>query len=640
MLALYQDAHIPLLTEIVVCGSYVDNPVLLAAKYPDVQSILCEDELPDMTPLLPFASVWYEHGTKSNARIAAYAIAHFFLAKTNMQSCQTHSVIDLAYQYCNTIPNFALLLQNVLRASLVGNLSVSRNRLVLCARIRVESAMTDPLRGTTQRGKLMEVPRGKKKRKRQKQREGVDGGECRPEEPNWLAWFRDHQYVLTFLMREWHVQVVSDSSVFSSIVEQHVKVRQGAVLVCTTNAAIRAEINRQCVRHTDPRTPIEWENIDGGKHGGATGGGENTLIGYSHVRSRLTFMHLRHSSFVKLLWDKIKVIEYDLSTHDPNFDTLFSFPLGVSEDVLHFTSWYVACKSDCTIEEFSVLKALGMSEVGFSLVRDMQYVYYEYKYHDNRYARWLAALYNNSTKDFALLCRFLALIRHYRKLRVFYLPAEQKAMQIIQQRRSVPLETFDLTTDNLGVVHFCDSCGSWGMPVVSFSTTITPHAIAHSLSRHTPMNGGPHRYTDGTSKSSVTDASLTTKAPSYVVHTTRCYVDVRTGRVYCKNSATKDEGRESADISKRSPRFLRDAIVTTVVPKTSCASKAMRRVFMPGTLRKIGAGIIGMCSFCKDACKVRIENWTSHGITCGRHDIREYGDTHPIALAFDAVYDK
>lgn len=619
----FQDCHIPILTKMVESGSYHDNPTLLASFYPALSDSLCNEELPDMTPLLPFAGIWFEHGTKNNARSAAYAVAHFFLGKTNMQSCQTHSIIDLAYQYCNTIPNFALLFQHVLRASLSGNLAVSRNRLVLAARIRVESALTDPLRSTTSAANLIDVPREKKKhRQRKRKQQEEDGGECGPEEPNWLPWFRKHQYVMTFLMREWHVQVACDSSEFIHMAEQHVKVRQGAKLVRATNAAVRANLNRQCVRQTDPRSPLIWDSIDGGNTGGTDAGGEKTIIGFAHVQSRLAFVHLRHHGFIKLLWDKSKGV-----SNQP--EGRVSLPSTVTLDHLQFAAWCFVTQRTSSVEPLSILKSMGVTEGGFSLLRDMQYVYYEYKCRPSRFQHWMRALYAHSKIDFGIVCRFLVYVRRFQSERVFYLPADEKAMHIIQQRRTISLSPIDATTSNLGTVYHCRVCNAWSTPVVSAGSRPDPHSFLAIVQKSIDCTR--------------TKTYVLEEVGKIRVHTTcatPCYTDPYTGEVYCKNSnATHDD--DNADIQKTESGFtyLRDYYDYELTRSHTCGAQGMQKIYMPGTLWPMGTGIIGMCYFCESVCKVRVENWTSYGINCGCRDIREHGDEHPSAIAYDRIYD-
>lgn len=620
VLSQFQDSHIAILTEMTATGNYSDSPDLLARYYPGLSDSLCSDELPDMTPLLPFSSIWFEHGTKNNPRSAAYVVAHFFLGKTNMQSCQTHSIIDLAYQYCNTTPNFALLLQNVFRASFAGNLAVSRNRLVLAARIRIESALTDPLRSTVNSLALIDVPREKKKHRRRKQQNG-EGGECGPDEPSWLAWFRKHQYVLTFLMREWHIQVACDSSEFAKIAEQHVKVRQGAGLVCATAAALRANINRQCIRHTDPRSRISWNIIDGGPDGGDNAGGEKTIIGYAHVQSRLTFMRLRHQSFGDLIWDKCKGVANEPSGR-------VGLPHNVTREHLQFTAWCFVMRTEARLEPLSMLKALGITEGGFSLLRDMQYAYYEYKCRPAKFQHWIRALYAHSKIDFALVCRFLGYVRRFRKERIFYLPADEKAMQIIQQRNAVPLSPIDATTSNLGVVYHCRVCKSWSASVIS-----------------TGNRSDPNTFLDTVMKTSLheNDASVVLteaeKLRTHVTCATACYSDPYTGKVYCKNSRITSESDIPAVPPPDEFRCLRDYFDSEIVREQSCSTTHMRKVYLPGTLQSMGTSRVGLCIFCDTVRKIRVENWTSYGITCGRHDIREHGDDHPISMAYDRLYE-
>lgn len=618
----FQDSHVPLLTKMVESGNYHDNPALLALHYPSISDSLCSDELPDMTPLLPFSGVWFEYGSKSNARSSAYAIAHFFLGKTNMQSCQTHSVIDLAYQYCNTIPNFALLFQNVLRAGLVGNLGVSKNRLVLAARIRVESAMTNPLRSTTSTSNLIDVPREKKKHRQKKRLDReADGGEVGPEEPTWLSWFRKHQYVMTFLMREWHVQVACDASEFAKIAEQHVKVRQGAMLVCSTNAALRSHLNRQCVRQTDPRSPLSWDLIDGGENGGADAGGEKTIIGFSHVQSRLVFMHLRHRGFIDLLWDKSKSV--------PNQrDGRVSLPKNVTPEHLQFVAWCFVTQGFKTgIEPLGILKSLGLTEGGFSLLRDMQYVYYEYKCRPSRFQHWMKALYIHSKTDFGIICRFLAYVRRFKNERMFYLPADEKAMQIIQQRRTIRLSSIDATTSNLGSVYHCRVCKSWSLPIVSAGGKPDPQSFLATVRKHAITTKDPTAIVNETNK-----VRFHTTCP------TSCYTDPFTGDVFCKNSGVLHTDNPAKHKKARDFTYLRDYYDADVNSKRSCSEQPMWKIYMPGVLLPMGTGIIGLCYFCHNACKVKVENWTSYGITCGDHDIREHGDEHPSAIAYDCIY--
>lgn len=619
VLSQFQDGHIPLLTKMVEQGQYHDSPDLLSAAYPALSDALCGEELPDMTPLLPFSGVWFEHGAKNNPHSTAYAIAHFFLGKTNLQSCQTHSVIDLAYQYCNTIPNFALLFQNVLRASLSGNLSVSRNRLILSARIRVESALTDTLRTTTSAANLIDVPREKKKhRKRKRQQER--GGEYGPEEPKWLVWFRTHQYVMTFLMREWHVEVACDSSEFIKIAEQHVKVRQGASLICVTNAALRANLNQQCARQTDPRSPLSWDAIDGGNSGGDNAGGEGTIIGFSNAQSRLVFMHLRHHGFVKLLWDKSKCITNMKDASAP-------LPDNVTLEQIRFAAWCFAAERTTAIEPFSVLKALGITEGGFSLVRDMQYVYYEYKCRPSRFQRWMQALHVHSKTDFGLICRFLVYVRKFESEQIFYLPADEKAMQLLQQRRSVPLSPIDATTSNLGVVYRCQVCQAWSAPVVSAGSRPDPHSFLSAAKQHAHHDKSRQEVMEEIDKIRI---RTTCAAP--------CYTDPYTGKVYCKNSLVS-HGEPPVE-EKKKFTYLRDYYDAELTAYPSPEDHVMSKVYMPGTLRRMGTGIVGLCCFCgcKEVCRVKVENWTSYGITCGRHDIREHGEEHAAARAYDCIY--
>ncbi len=147
----------------------------------------------------------------------------------------------------------------------------------------------------------------------------------------------------------------------------------------------------------------------------------------------------------------------------------------------HLAAWYVAQRSQSPSEAgvsperalrtkaiiaLAWLKVLGMTRVGYNLVRAWQFAYYMYDEADDNIKKKAQALFDHSPRDAALLRTYLFLVDLYRRDRFIILNANAARAQTLALRQSaLLLEPYSATPPAAGRIPYCNGCRTWAFVV-------------------------------------------------------------------------------------------------------------------------------------------------------------------------------
>jgi hypothetical protein len=282
---LFLDTHLDVLTTCARNGRYQDElffahkGALLAQVYPSANRVCCAEELPDLTPFMLFANLFFDSGSKKTSRSVARAIAHVFLCKVMNQICQVRHLNLVLVAYMRRLPLIAQLFRLVLRCVLLGNLPRALHRPELAARIKIHGTfVVNPLEGKNAKPELDEA--------------GLE------------SWVNEKRHVVMFALREFFLYTCEAGMMVDEMLGVNLKWKHFKEIVRFANGSIREEMNRQaqvCFSNPMDWDPIERIRVSTNSRGKVTRAAHGTIMNF-HALSLGTFKKLKKGRAEEIIY--------------------------------------------------------------------------------------------------------------------------------------------------------------------------------------------------------------------------------------------------------------------------------------------------------------------------------------------------
>lgn len=452
---------------------------LFLLNYPSCFNILCVEELPDMTPLLPLMNIWYDKGTKRESTEELIdALRHIFMVKPMNKICYIRNIDLMIKYYCQKYPIVLELLKLVMKCVLLGNLPYSKNPLDLKSRFFINLMFDNEysnyiFNNEEESNNIL------------KQQLSINN--------KFFLWIKKFKYCILFILREFLFYTVEISLIVDNILDRNYKWRSFKKLSRYALGDIRKEISDQ-IKNSNFKF-INWNKIElrtknKNKFNNSIEKKTGKLKGY-HTQCLLDSEKLKKAEFDKIILKKMRAIEplLDISrlynlVNDEQFKYQTSFlpdnsPLFINNkrifnynennkennfylnfENFHFLCWCIA-KRNKPILETIWLKLLNISDNGFETIKSWIFAYYEFSIPDNSFKEYAIKLYNENPLDYLILKSYIKTIEFYKNESIFYLPLEDTIYQFDSLRKSLRLESWNYTPKKSGFGLLCLGCHRW-----------------------------------------------------------------------------------------------------------------------------------------------------------------------------------
>lgn len=235
----FADTHLPLLAAAVTYGRdddaffYANGGAILTAVYPSAHAVLCAEELPDLSALLPEADLQFDNGRQKKLKSLERALAHLFLNKQMPQKCHVRHIRDKIAGYAQEHPEIETLMWLVVRVSLLGNYPGKHQRTHFTARLRMQLAFADDPVG------------------------------ARPPSTttaSLFAFIDSHRFTILFLMRAFFVYTCEADHTMDVMLSLNATWTDYKKAIQHTNDAIRSELSAQA--RTNFFAPTRWHDLE------------------------------------------------------------------------------------------------------------------------------------------------------------------------------------------------------------------------------------------------------------------------------------------------------------------------------------------------------------------------------------------
>lgn len=462
---LFRDSHLLLLTSMFTKNIYNDITIIFNGmfrnNYPSCFNILCVEELPDMSALLPLMNLYYDTGTKREASEDLIdAIRHIFMVKPMNQICLVRNIAKMLKHYYLKYPVVLELFKLVTKCVILGNLPYAKNPLHLQARIYTylmyDENESKFFKGEELMNDLI------------------------------LNWTKRCKYFSLFVLREFLFYTCEISGIVDQILSRNFKWKNFKTFSRYGNGDVRKELSSQC--STPGFTHIDWDKIEKrtkNKIEKKTG----IIVGV-HTKTLEFALKLNKGDFSTILSKKMRAIESSLDltklfylfTDDkykyqtsifPETSPLFHLKktkkkiinsddkkFCLNFDQFHFLCWCVA-KRKRPILETKWLYLLNMSDKGIKTVKDWLFSYYDFSIPDNSFKEYAVLLYNSNPLDYLILKSYIKLVEFYKNDHIFHLPLQDSIHQFNAIRSTLRLEPWETTPSRAGFGLLCRGCGRW-----------------------------------------------------------------------------------------------------------------------------------------------------------------------------------
>jgi hypothetical protein len=436
----FRGTHVDLLTHTTKSACYSDEAFVLRALssqvYPHCLNVMCIEELPDISDVLPLANLWYDTGVRKARDSAMQAVAHVFACKQLNQKCSMRDLCKLILDYADAFPGFNRLFKIELHCALLGHLPHAQGRPNMAAILRINASF------------LFE-----------------EGGPSTPLRQTLIHTWMDHSlYTLMFLLREMLLYAIERDMVLDKIMNNNYRWHQHKRIVRLCNGDVRRVLSYQAAKR--PNHPFDWSQMQRDVLNRNSNKKKVGIVINYHVAGLKAISKLRKATFEVIILNKMTSCNtfYGDSIH---FDEVASVAaLERVSDALCLTAWAASHAADAS----SVLQTrwlqLFMTPNGFERVRRMQFDYYIYDVSDHSFVGEIYALYEHCPMDYLYLRTYLLLVIHFGTRRPFFLPSNYAARQILALRTRHDIEPWADTPELLGKCLMCDRCGYWATPLI------------------------------------------------------------------------------------------------------------------------------------------------------------------------------
>jgi hypothetical protein len=441
-LHLFRETHLDVLTHMVHSGRYSDQSFVDRALreqiYPHALRVLCADELPDLSAVLPLTNIWVDTGARKSRDSPLQAAAHVLMCKAMNQKCAMRELPKLLFDYSDAFPSINRLFRLLLHCALLGNMPHAQARPYLAARLRINATF------------LFE-----------------EGGPSRPLRKSAIgAWMLKYEYVLLFLMREMLLYAVERDDVLNAIMNNNHRWLQYKRIVRTCNGDMRRVLSFQAARH--PSQPFDWSRMQRdtlNRNGRLKKTG--LVINYHSAGLKAT-TKLRKASWEIIVINEMTYCNGErVHGKDIKFDEVACVAaLERMTDALCLTAWHASYAIDASAILPTKWLQIFLTPEGFARVRRMQFNYYIYDTSDHGFVDEIFELYKHCPMDYLYLRAYLMLVIHFRTHRCFFLPANYAVRQMTALRARTGIEKWFDTPPLLGKCLLCDRCGRWATPCI------------------------------------------------------------------------------------------------------------------------------------------------------------------------------
>lgn len=436
----FRGTHLDIYTHLTKTAKYSDESIVLGALtdqiYPHILNVMCIEELPDISDVLPLANLWYDTGVRKARDSAMQAIAHIFACKQLNQKCSMRDLCKLILDYADAFPGFNRLFKLELHCALLGHLPRAQGRPNMAALLRINASF------------LFE-----------------EGGPSTPLRQSIIRTWMEHSlYTLMFLLREMLLYAIERDVVLDKIMNNSYRWQQHKRIVRLCNGDVRRVLSYQAAKR--PGHCFDWSQMQRDVLNRNSNKKKVGIVINYHVAGLKAISKLRKATFEVIILNKMTSCNTFYGDKIKFADAASVAALERVSDALCLMAWAASHAAD----ESAVLPTRWlqplMTPEGYERVRRMQFVYYIYDVSDHSFVGEIYALFLHNPMDYLVLRAYLLLVIHFGTRCPFFLPSNYAVRQTLALRARHDIEPWSDTPELLGKCLMCDRCGYWATPLI------------------------------------------------------------------------------------------------------------------------------------------------------------------------------
>jgi hypothetical protein len=570
--------------------------------------------LPDVSPCLQYASVWYHSDGRLYADTVMEALVRLIACKTQAHKCKVRNLPQILYEYVCSHPQLMTILRGLVVVSLLGNYPHAEVRPDFETRLHITYSLRTSVTPDTAL----------------------------------FLWIADNEAIIYATLKEFYrytvslrpgFEVVLLATTYWKTVSRAIgygmdrvravlvfaaggpgAVRVGAAGPPTVSGLARRSRSPAGAGAGDPyayaATACEGTRRIGAGElvGGDAGLHRAAMLSAAdelkrlHEHAELPMVHkLRKGAFTDAL---VAEMTHFFATHILNEHTVrpqsslteLARDIGAdcAERVLRAMQMVIAARVPRyrTREplELGWLTAFGVTPAGVAALRALAYDFEMKDIADNGMTQRVEALFERSTRDFFTVHVYFTLVHDWRATQSFALPDNYTESQAAALRCRWKVMPWEPLPSAAVFFHYCPACERW------LADTVDASAPESAEKMH----------------------SIGTRKALYSMDTGRMHCGLQKVPV---NTRKQVESGRYDDLDAHVACAAEAKRIRNFLQTPSCASTPAVTVRMLGRVQRLGGHLWALCMVCASLCPWDAHRFGPSGFTCGFH-----GDDAPVVL--------